>query len=169
MQISLVAAMARNRVIGQDNQMPWHLPEELKYFKQLTMGKPIIMGRRTFESIGRPLPGRHNIVLTSSSSMPEGVTTARSMSEALAAARANALTAAGEANEVMIIGGGEIYRQFLPQATRLYLTHIDLDVDGDTRFPCYNELTQGWQQTELRRHAGDANTPAFVAILLQKA
>lgn len=160
MQISLVAAMARDRVIGKDNQMPWHLPEELKYFKQLTMGKPMIMGRRTFESIGRPLPGRDNIVITSCPSMPEGVIVARSIADALAAA--------GDAQEVMIIGGGEIYRQFLPQATRLYLTHIDLDIDGDTRFPSYRELTQDWQETELRKHPGDPQSPAFRAFLLQK-
>ena len=160
MQISLVVAMAHDRVIGNDNQMPWHIPAELKYFKALTMGKPIIMGRRTFESIGRPLPGRHNIVLTSSESLPDSVTTARSIEQALGAA--------GDVEEVCIIGGGDIYRQFLPEATRLYITLIDLAVDGDTRFPEYATLTEGWQRTDLRHQAAHQGTPAFSAFLLQK-
>lgn len=160
MQISLVAAMAHDRVIGKDNQMPWHIPAELKYFKELTMGKPVIMGRRTFESIGRPLPGRHNIVLTTSDSLPSTVTVARSIE--------HALSAAGDVEEVCVLGGGDIYRQFLPQATRLYLTVIDLAVDGDTRFPDYAQLTRGWQRVELRHQAAQNGTPGFTAFLLQK-
>lgn len=160
MQISLVAAMANDRVIGKDNQMPWHLPAELQYFKALTMGKPIIMGRKTFESIGRPLPGRHNIVLTSSAAMPATVTTANSVQAAL--------EAAGDAEEVMVIGGGDIYRQFLPHATRLYLTYIDLEVAGDTRFPAYETMTSQWQRTVLRSQPADAKNLAFKAVLLQK-
>lgn len=160
MQISLVAAMAHDRVIGKDNQMPWHIPAELKYFKELTMGKPVIMGRRTFESIGRPLPGRHNIVLTSSDRLPSTVTVVRSIEQSL--------RAAGDVEEVCVIGGGDIYRQFLPQATRLYLTAIDLAVEGDTRFPDYTELTSGWQRTELRQQTAHNDTPGFTAFLLQK-
>lgn len=160
MQISLVAAMAHDRVIGKDNQMPWHIPAELKYFKELTMGKPIIMGRRTFESIGRPLPGRHNIVLSSSDTLPDTVTVAGSVEQAL--------SAAGDVAEVCVIGGGDVYRQFLPKATRLYLTAIDLTVEGDTQFPDYAVYTSGWQRTELRHQAAHNGTPAFTAFLLQK-
>ena len=160
MQISLVAAMAHDRVIGNDNQMPWHIPAELKHFKELTMGKPVIMGRRTFESIGRPLPGRHNIVLSSSDTLPDTVTVVRSVEQAL--------SAAGEVAEVCVIGGGDIYRQFLPKATRLYLTAIDLTVDGDTQFPDYAAHTSGWTRIELRHQAAGNDTPAFTAFLLQK-
>lgn len=161
MHISLVAAMAANRVIGHEGQMPWHLPSELKYFKEITMGKPIVMGRRTFESIGRPLPGRHNIVISRNApDLPAGVTLVSSLDEAL--------RAAAEAEEIMVIGGGEIYRQFLPVATRLYLTEIDLEVDGDTWFPYYEP--DKWVSTVLREeNAKGEKSPAFRAILLEKA
>ena len=164
MHISLVVAMAADRVIGKDNTMPWHLPSELKYFKEITMGKPIVMGRRTYESIGRPLPGRHNIVLTRQQVvLPPGVDVARSTEEALALA--------GEVDEVMIIGGGEIYRQFLPQATRLYVTEIDLVVDGDTRFPEFAAANSSqWTRTLLREQAAlSSDTPGYRAYLLERS
>lgn len=163
MHISLVVAMAADRIIGKENTMPWHLPSELKYFKDITMGKPIVMGRRTYESIGRPLPGRHNIVLTRQHmELPAGVDVARNTDEALALA--------GDVEEVMIIGGGEIYRQFLPHASRLYITEIDLVVDGDTRFPEYESADSvKWTKTLLREQSGvDTNTPGYRAYLLER-
>lgn len=163
MHISLVVAMAADRVIGKDNAMPWHLPSELKYFKDITMGKPMVMGRRTYESIGRPLPGRHNIVLTRQNvELPPEVSVVRSIEEAL--------QTAGNVDEVMVIGGGEIYRQFLPLATRLYITQIDLHVEGDTRFPEYESPNQAkWAKTLLREQAAiNAETPGYCAYLLEK-
>lgn len=159
MKISLVAAMAANRVIGKDGQMPWHLPQELQHFKAVTMGKPIVMGRRTFESIGRPLPGRHNIVITRHpEALPSAVTAVSSVDEAI--------RAAGDADELMVIGGGEIYRQFLPIASSLYLTEIDLDIDGDTWFPEYN--SEQWHRTLLREeNAQNGDRPGFKAWHLQ--
>lgn len=159
MQISLVAAMAANRVIGKNGQMPWHLPQELQHFKAITMGKPMVMGRRTFESIGRPLPGRHNIVITRNpAAINADVTVVTSVEEAIAAA--------GDAEELMVIGGGEVYRQFLPVATSLYLTEIDLDIEGDTWFPEYDP--EQWHRTLLREEkAQNGDQPGFKAWHLQ--
>jgi dihydrofolate reductase len=127
-RISLIAAMARNRVIGRDNQLPWHLPEDLKRFRRLTMGAPVIMGRKTYQSIGRPLPGRHNIVVTRQRDAAwSGCTIAHSLDEAL--------TIAADVAEIFVIGGAELYRLGLPRADRLYLTLIDADSEGDAHFP----------------------------------
>lgn len=132
MIISMIAAMAHDRIIGKDNQMPWHLPADFAWFKRCTMGKPVIMGRKTYESIGRPLPGRENIVISRDASLViEGVTTVTSIDEAL--------SVAGDVAEVMIIGGGTIYQACLPKAQKLYVTHIDAQVDGDTQFPAWND------------------------------
>ena len=129
--ISLIVAHDQNRVIGYENKMPWHLPGELKYFKEQTMGKPIIMGRKTFESIGRPLPGRKNIVITRNDSYKvDGVELAGDLEEAL--------TIAGNENEVMIIGGEQIFKLALPMADRLYITQIHHQFTGDTFFPSYS-------------------------------
>ncbi|MCH1920219.1 type 3 dihydrofolate reductase [Shewanella sp. A3A] len=134
MHIAMIAAMAHNRVIGKDNQMPWHLPEDLRHFKAMTLGKPIIMGRRTFESIGRPLPGRVNIVISRQTDYhADGITLVSSLNDAL--------LAAGEVEEVVIIGGGQLYREALPLAQRLYITEIDLAVEGDTTFPEWDDGT----------------------------
>ncbi|PIB18154.1 type 3 dihydrofolate reductase [Vibrio rotiferianus] len=128
MIISMIAAMADNRIIGKDNQMPWHLPADFAWFKRCTMGKPVVMGRKTYESIGRPLPGRLNIVISRDASLTiEGVTTVTSIE--------NALDVVGEVDEVMIIGGGAIYAACLPMANKLYVTHIEAEIDGDTQFP----------------------------------
>lgn len=128
MRIAMIAAMANNRVIGKDNQMPWHLPEDLKHFKAVTLGKPVVMGRKTFESIGRPLPGRHNIVISRQADLIiEGVTCVTSFEAAK--------LAAGDCEELVIIGGGQLYDMLLPLADILYLTHIHLTVEGDTWFP----------------------------------
>ena len=128
--LALIAARARNGVIGLDNLMPWHLPEDLAYFKRVTLGKPVVMGRKTFESIGRPLPGRLNIVVTRNPDwQAAGVQVAHSLDAALA------LAAAAAPEEIMLIGGAELYRQALPQADVLYLTEIDAEFAGDAFFP----------------------------------
>ena len=139
MRISLIAAAAANNVIGRDGRLPWKLPEDLERFKQLTLGKPIVMGRLTHESIGRPLPGRRNIVLTRRPDYrAEGCDVVRSVRAAV--------DAVAGAEEVMIIGGGAVYTSFLPLAERVYLTRIEADVDGDAFFP---ELAPAeWQVTE---------------------
>lgn len=128
--ISLIVAHDKNRVIGYENKMPWHLPGELQYFKEQTMGKPMIMGRKTFDSIGRPLPGRRNIVITRNENyQSDGIEVAKSLEEAL--------KLAGNEEEVMIIGGEQIFKLALPIADRLYITHIEHDFNGDTFFPTY--------------------------------
>lgn len=132
MIISMIAAMADNRIIGKDNQMPWHLPADFAWFKRCTMGKPVIMGRKTYESIGCPLPGRLNIVISRDETLKiEGVTTVTSIEQAL--------DVAGDVEEVMIIGGGAIYASCLPMANKLYVTHIEAAIDGDTQFPDWGD------------------------------
>ena len=122
--ISLIVAYAKNQVIGKDGDMPWHLPADLKNVKELTTGKTIVMGRKTFESIGKPLPNRRNVVLTRSRDFhPEGVDVVHTMEEVIAL------------GDVIIFGGAEIYRQFLDVVDRLYITEIDLETEGDTFFP----------------------------------
>ncbi|SFN18312.1 dihydrofolate reductase [Izhakiella capsodis] len=143
--ISLIAAMAADRVIGMENTMPWHLPADLAWFKQHTLNKPVIMGSRTWESIGHPLPLRKNIVISRQHGSAEGAIWVNSLQEAL--------VAAGEAGEVMIIGGGDIYRQFIDKANRLYLTHIDAEVEGDTHFPDYEPAQ--WQSVFSEFHDAD--------------
>lgn len=134
--ISLLAAHDENRVIGKDNGMPWHIPEELKYFKEKTMGKAMIMGRKTFESIGRALPGRLNIVLTRDEHyQAEGAVVVLSLDEAIARGESYA-------DEVMIIGGAQIFEMAMPYADRLYTTIIRRQYDGDTFFPPYSI---GWK------------------------
>lgn len=143
MKLSLIVAVSRNGVIGIDNQLPWHLPEDLKYFKSVTMGKPLIMGRKTYDSIGRPLPGRTNIVVTRDPSwQAPGVEVAQSLEVALKLGQ-SACEAAG-ADEIMVIGGEQIYRMTLPAADRLYLTQVDAEVEGDAFFPEV-DFSQ-WQQ-----------------------
>ncbi|HLA74929.1 MAG TPA: type 3 dihydrofolate reductase [Gammaproteobacteria bacterium] len=150
MVISLVVAMARNRVMGRDNALPWHLPADLKYFKRITMGKPIVMGRKTFESIGRMLPGRANIVITHDHGYrADGCLVVHSIDEALAAA-------AG-APEVMIIGGAKLFEQTLPRATRIYLTEINADITGDTYFPKLDDHI--WGETQRVDCAPDEQNP----------
>ncbi|AXB30378.1 type 3 dihydrofolate reductase [Vibrio campbellii] len=140
MIISMIAAMADNRIIGKDNQMPWHLPADFAWFKRCTMGKPVVMGRKTYESIGRPLPGRLNIVISRDASLSiEGVTIVTSIEQAL--------EVAGEVEEVMIIGGGAIYAACLPMANKLYITHIEAEIQGDTQFPDWgNEFKETYSE-----------------------
>lgn len=129
MRIALIAAISENGVIGNQNKLPWHIPEELKYFKKVTLGKPIIMGRKTFQSMGsRPLPGRRNIILTHDAHFQaQGAIVVHSLEEALNEAEG--------AEEVMVIGGTNIFEQFLPKASRLYLTRVHQTVVGDAFFP----------------------------------
>ncbi|GBL05114.1 type 3 dihydrofolate reductase [Glaciecola sp. KUL10] len=151
MKISMIAAMAKNRVIGAKNDMPWHLPADLKHFKSVTMGKPIIMGRKTYESIGRALPGRVNVVITSNAdAVFDGAVTVTSVEDAI--------VAAGDVDEVMIIGGGTIYQTCLASANRLYLTFIDLDVDGDTYFPDFEQASK-WREVERTEYLADEKNP----------
>lgn len=147
----MIVAHADNRIIGKDNNMPWHLPADLAYFKKTTLGKPIIMGRKTYESIGRPLPGRQNIVISRDQNYrADGVDSATSVEQAL--------LLAGEVDEVMVIGGGAIYSHCLPLANRLYITHIKADIDGDTQFPEYNTV-EDWQLTcSVKLSADDKNS-----------
>ena len=144
--VSLIVAMAQNGVIGRDNSLPWRLPEDLKRFRSFTLGKPILMGRKTFDSIGRPLPDRVNLVLTRDRTwLAPGVIAVHSVEEALGQAGASA--------ELVAIGGAEIYRQVLPFARRIYLTHVHADVEGDIFFPDFDS-TQ-WADVECRMHPAD--------------
>ena len=133
MKVALIVAVSENNVIGRDNQLPWHLPEDLQYFKSVTMGKPILMGRKTYDSIGRPLPGRANIVITRDPNWTaEGVIVVNSLEDAMAegAEASNAV----ESDEIMVIGGAQIYHDCLPIADKLYLTKVDARIEGDAFF-----------------------------------
>jgi dihydrofolate reductase len=156
MIISLISAMGQNRVIGFEGQMPWHLPADLKHFKAATLSKPVIMGRKTFDSIKKPLPGRHNIVLTRDVTFSAVGCTVVDSVEA-------ALNAAGDVEEVMIIGGESLYRLFLPKANRIYLTVIEQDFVGDTFFPVFDN---SWQTVSQVRHAPDEKNPYYYEFIL---
>ncbi len=143
MKLALIVAKSQNNVIGINNNLPWHLSEDLKYFKRVTMGKPIIMGRKTFESIGRPLPGRTNIVVTHNESyQAEGIKIVHSLKAALELC--DAITLIDGSDEAMVIGGAELYKQALPLADYLYLTEVHAEVKGDAFFPEFNR--DEWQE-----------------------
>ncbi len=167
MKIAMIAAMAKNRIIGADNDMPWHLPADLKHFKAITLGKAVIMGRKTYESIGRALPGRPNIVITSNADYSlSDATVVDSPESAFEVAKALS-PEQSENDEVMIIGGGTIYQSFLDKADTLYLTHIDLGVDGDTQFPDY-EAAASWKEVSREAHSADeknAHSYTFVTLV----
>ena len=148
--LSLVAAIARNRVIGIGGRLPWHLPEDLRRFKRLTMGAPVIMGRRTHESIGRPLPGRRNIVVTRQ-------TAAHWAGCAVAPSLAAALALGADAPEAFVIGGAALYAEALPHASRLYLTLIDAAYDGDTWFPEF--AAAAWREVSREPGIGASGLP----------
>jgi len=158
MLISIIAALGKNNVIGKDNKIPWHLPADFLYFKKMTLGKPIIMGEKTFESIGKALPDRKNIILSQDKNYnAPGCVMADSIEAALAAA--------GEAPEVMICGGASVYQQFLPKAKKLYLTYIDHEFQGDTFFPEFD--IKEWKEISRENHAKDAKNPhgySFVVL-----
>jgi len=148
MKISLIAALDRNNAIGKGNTLPWHLPDDLKRFKALTLGKPILMGRKTAESLGRALPGRRNLVLTRSGRVPfDGMEAVASIDEAIARA--------GDAEELAVIGGGELYAMILSRATHLYLTHVDTEVEGaEAFFPQFDP--REWDVVARESHPADA-------------
>lgn len=162
MTVSAIAAIARNRAIGKDNQIPWYLPADLQYFKKTTLHHHIIMGRKSFESIGRPLPNRTNIVVTRDPFfVATGCVITHSVEEALAWAEANGET------EAFIIGGGEIYRQSWPYIDRLYLTEVDTEVEGDVFFPALEESE--WTEISKDAHLPDEkNALPYVFRLLEK-
>ena len=155
MKISLIAAVAENGVIGIDNTLPWHLPGDLQYFKSTTMGKPMLMGRKTFESLGKPLPGRPHIVITRDKKYKldhfQNCYVAHSVDEAMKVSQALAQENASE--ELIVIGGAEIYELMLPMVDRLYLTEVHASVEGDTCFPEYNKL----QWSEIKRESFESS------------
>ena len=162
MNLSIIVAVAENGVIGKTNTLPWYLPAEMAYFKQKTMGHPIIMGRRTHESIGRPLPGRTNIVITHDKNYEaDGCQTASSLDEALIKAKA-----AEGANEIFVIGGESIYALALPKANKLYLTKVRATIDGDKFFE-YD--ANGWFQVWHEKHQADAkNKYDYEFLILER-
>jgi dihydrofolate reductase len=157
--LSLIVAMSENRVIGVENRLPWHIPEDLKRFKQITSGHPILMGRKTFESIGKPLPGRTNVVISRNRDYRvEGVVTCFSLEEALQWA-----AKAPGSDEIFVIGGGEIFRQALPIADRIYLTEVEWPFEGDAHFPDFDETA--FQEARQERLS---DTPPAVLRVLQR-
>lgn len=161
MKVSIIVAKASNGVIGRDGDLPWRISADLKHFKTVTMGKPILMGRKTFESIGKPLPGRLNVVITRDRTyVPPGVAVAFSLEHALATAQR-----AG-AEEAMVVGGAEIYRLALPLAGHLYLTEVHAEVEGDTLFPDFDRAE--WTETAHEDHPADGETPAFSFLTLER-
>jgi dihydrofolate reductase len=162
MILSLVVAMARNRVIGRDNKLPWKLPKDLAYFKRVTMGHPVVMGRRTWQSIGKPLPGRDNIVVTRNPAfVAPGATVVTSLDAAW--------RAAGDAAEACVIGGTSLFAEALPIADRIHLTEVDAVVEGDTFFPEFDRSR--WVEHEVERHAADDRHayPFRIVVLERRA
>ena len=157
--LSMIAALGVNRVIGFNNRMPWHLPADFKYFKTTTLGKPIIMGRKTWDSLGRPLPGRLNLVVSRQTDLQlEGAEVFASLDAAIERAEAWAIEQG--VNEVMLIGGAQLYAQGLADADCLYLTRVDLSPEGDASFPEF-DLTQ-WKLVSEEPHAAADDKPAFI-------
>jgi len=158
--LALIVAQSLNRVIGVNNTLPWHLPEDLKYFKATTMGKPIIMGRKTYDSIGRPLPGRTNIVVTRQADwLADGVKVVRTLEDALAVASAE------EPAEIMVIGGAQIYELMLPVADRVYLTQVYSEIEGDAWFPAMS--ASQWQQVSSQQPE-KRHDPAYAFLCFER-
>lgn len=164
--MSMIVAAARNGVIGRDNALPWRLPDDLRYFRRVTMGKPVIMGRRTFESIGRPLPGRDNIVVSRNPQFrAAGTHVVHDLDQAYALAR-DAAYASG-AEEVMLLGGAQLYAAALPQIQRIYLTQVHADISGDAFLPALNGDI--WHEMSRQDHAaGNRNEFPFSFIVLER-
>jgi dihydrofolate reductase len=158
-RIAFVVAVDRNKVIGKDGGLPWRLPDDMRHVRAVTMGKPLIMGRRTYDSIGHPLPGRTNIVLTRDPAFhPEGVLVASSPEEAL--------RLAGDAPEIIVFGGAQVFREFLPMVDRLYLTTVDAEVQGDTYFDMGRD---DWRVVTNERHeVDDRHRYAFNIYVLDR-
>jgi len=160
MIISMIAAMDRNHLIGNNNQLPWHLPADFAHFKSTTVGKPIVMGRKTFESIGKPLPGRTNIVLSRNPETQfEGVVCVNRFEDAMDAVQ--------DAEEIMVIGGSTIYKMLLPQANRLYLTYVDAEFEGDAWFPAFDD-NQWFESESVLRQADEKNAYDCRFVTLEK-
>ena len=156
--LCLIAALADNRVIGRDNQLPWHLPADLKHFKALTLGKPIIMGRKTWDSLGRPLPGRLNLVVSRQVGLQlDGAEVFPTLDAALQ--RAEAWARAEEAEELMLIGGAQLYELGLAQADRLYLTRVGLEPEGDAHFPDIDQ--DDWRLASSVEHPATGESPFY--------
>jgi len=156
--LAMIAALAENHVIGLDNKMPWHLPADLRHFKAMTLGKPIIMGRKTWDSLGRPLPGRLNLVVSRQPDLQlEGAETFSSLEEALL--RAERWAREQGVDEIMLIGGAQLYAQALERARRLYLTRIEVSPEGDAFFPAFDEAQ--WQRIDCQTHQAEGEVPAY--------
>ena len=154
MRLSLIWAMTKNRVIGRDNALPWRLPDEMRHFVTTTRGKPVIMGRKQFESMNSPLPRRTNIVLSRDPAFhPNGAIVVRTLDDAIAQAR-DAGGADKADGEIMVIGGAQVFALALPRADRLYFTLIDAEIDGDVFFPAFDESQ--WREISRQTHAADA-------------
>ena len=163
MQLALIVAQSQNRVIGRNNALPWHLPEDLKYFRSVTMGKVIIMGRKTYESIGRPLPGRTNLVVSRDPSYQvEGVTVVNSLEQAIE--QAAAISEINAVDEALVIGGANLYEQALPQVDRLYLTQVHHQVSGDAFFPELDEAQ--WREISRQDYAADDSNPHSYSFIV---
>ena len=160
MTITLVVAMAENRVIGREGDLPWRLPEDLRHFKRVTIGKPIIMGRKTWDSLYvKPLPGRRNIVVTRNTSFAaKGAEIANSIEDAL--------TRTGKEVETMVIGGAGIFKAVLPSAQRLHLTEVHAEIEGDTYFPAFDRTA--WQEVTRVTHPAAEENPAYSFVLLER-
>jgi dihydrofolate reductase len=160
-RIAFVVARDRRGVIGKGGRLPWRLPDDMRHVRELTVGKPLIMGRRTFDSIGRPLPDRVNIVLTRDPAFRcDGCLVARTTDEALALA--------GDVPEVIVFGGAGVFKDFLPRADRIYMTEVDTEVVGDTYFPPLDP--KEWREVDRQTHAADGRHPfAFTFVTLERA
>ncbi|MEK7599196.1 MAG: type 3 dihydrofolate reductase [Patescibacteria group bacterium] len=155
--ISIITAWAKNKVIGKDNKLPWKLPADLKRFRELTLGKPVIMGRKTFESIGKPLAGRTNIVITRDKNFKSaGAIVVNSPEEAV--------KAAGNAGEIMVIGGASVYKEFLPLAQRIYLTDIGAEFEGNAFFPDFN--LDAWKTVSREDREADEKNPCHYTFMI---
>lgn len=158
-KLSLIVAMGKNRAIGKDNALPWHLSQDLQYFKAVTLGKPIVMGRKTYDSIGRPLPGRHNIVISRDPAWAaEGVTVVTSVAAALAAA--------GDVEEVMVIGGEQIYALALAHANQLYITEVEAAPQADAFFPAIDPSQ--WREVERQEPIQEPGQPRYQFVVLAR-
>lgn len=166
MKLSLICAMAENRTIGRDNSLPWHLSEDLKYFKRVTMGCPIIMGRKTWESIGRPLPGRTNIVISRNNNFSaEGATVVDSLDAAIEVAKK--LTPSDDNEEVFVIGGAALYQAALPQAHRFHITRVHATIEGDTHLSDFDESE--WNEvSRVEFKKSDSNPYDYSICLLER-
>ena len=165
-QIVLIAAVARNGAIGLDNDMPWRLPSDLKHFKAMTLGKPVVMGRKTFESLGRPLPGRPNIVISANGFAAEGAEVVSSLEEALD--RASGFAVELGVDDIIVMGGGQIYRAAMGVADRLEITEVQAEPEADTHFPDIDPAI--WQETaRIKGERGERDTADFEFVTYRRA